>query len=127
MLKQRVPLEYVELLRRLYKAKVGRIKLDQVSKEFTIDKRAKQGDPMSPNGFDSVLEDYFWAFKPKWKSSNFGIDFGQRRLTNLRFADDILLVAKALEESNVVIADVARAGVPHGLLMHLGKRKFSQT
>ena len=74
----------------------------------------KQGDPLSPILFNAVLEKMFRTIKAKWVDSKTGIDFGHRRLANLRFADDILLIAPSLQKLKDMIRDLAHAGAPCG-------------
>eukprot|EP00959_Pyramimonas_sp_CCMP1952_P390501 8183210-Pyramimonas_sp.AAC.1 len=61
----------------------------------------KQGDPLSSHLFNAVLEHVFLQVKPSWERKGFGIKLGHgrhTRLTNLRFADDVLLLAPNLRQ-----------------------------
>ena len=59
--------------------------------EFKIERGVRQGDPISPKLFTSLLEDIFQELD--WESK-YGIKLNGFRLTNLRFADDVVLFAK---------------------------------
>ena len=48
---------------------------------------------------------------------------GGRRLTNLRFADDVLLVAESAAKLQEMLADLADAAAQVGLELHFGKTK----
>ena len=59
--------------------------------EFKIERRVRQGDPLSRKLFTSLLEDIFQELD--WESK-YGIKLNGFRLTNLRFADNVVLFAK---------------------------------
>ena len=65
------------------------------SRKFGITRGTKQGDPMSPSLFNAVLETVFQKLKQRWDKQQFGIAFNNStgQLSNLRFADDVILVA----------------------------------
>lgn len=70
----------------------------------------KQRDPLSSLSFNSVLEDIFRKLKGKWRSTRNGIRVSDaesdERLTNLRFADDVMLVASSLDDLALLIGDM---------------------
>ena len=49
-----------------------------------------------------------------------------RKMTNLRFADDILLTARTLPQIKKMLGDVADAAGKVGLELHPGKAKILQ-
>ena len=56
-----------------------------------------------------------------------GIKLGintDERITNLRFADDVLLAARSLNVLEMMVADMKRAVAEVGLEMHFGKTKM---
>eukprot|EP00973_Karenia_brevis_P070325 9775396-Karenia_brevis.AAC.1 len=85
---QGVPICYVSVLARLYKNQTGRVVGQALSKPFSIDRGTKQGDPISPNLFNSVLEDIVRPLQQKWRHKGYGINVDGDLLCNLRFADD---------------------------------------
>ena len=92
---------YVGLLSRLYDSQRASVRADSVSREFDIRRGTKQGDPISPIIFNSVLEEVMRKVKAKWHSKQYGMKLGytsETTLTNLRFADDILLTGRSLPQ-----------------------------
>eukprot|EP00973_Karenia_brevis_P089420 12397673-Karenia_brevis.AAC.1 len=73
LLAQGVPTPYVELLSVLYSNKVGHVVGRSTSKAFKIGRGTKQGDPLSPSLFNSVLEFAMQEVTSKWKKKRWGI------------------------------------------------------
>ena len=110
------------MLKSLYSESSAQIALDKTSKEFPILRGVKQGDPLSPILFNAVLEDIFRDIKKKWL--DFGIKIDQSandQLTNLRFADDVLLVASSREQAVKMLDDLMEAARLRGLEIHPDK------
>ena len=85
---------YLDLLMEMYQDQTGAV---PGSEKFSIQRGVRQGDVLSPLLFNAVLED---AIR-KWnlKLTNEGLRLGQdTRLTNLRYADDIMIFATSREE-----------------------------
>jgi hypothetical protein len=94
--KMGVPLVYIRTLALMYRDQSGEIITDKVSKRFKIRRGTKQGDPLSPKIFNAVLEKVLHDPQNQWRSKGWGVQVGadeSSRLCNLRFADDLLLVA----------------------------------
>ena len=101
------------MLSKLYKGQRASVQCDVTSRELLILKGTKQGDPISFFIFNSVLEEVMRKVKGKWASNKYGRQLGygpDSVLTNLRFADDILLVARSLPQLQQIIADVRSEG-----------------
>ena len=127
MLAHRVPPVYVDLLSRLYQDQRATIQCDCKSREFYIRKGTKQGDPISPIIFNCVLDEVLRTVKRKWSLKKFGMQLGHtdlRTMTNLRFADDILLIGRTLPQIKQMIADIAVEGAKVGLELHPDKTKI---
>jgi hypothetical protein len=65
--------------------------------------------------------------KSKWHTKGWGMQLGcgtSSLLTNLRFADDILLVGRSLHQVKAMLADVIREGALVGLELHPDKTKI---
>ena len=123
---QNVPNVYTRILARLYANQTANIVTDKVSKSFRIGRGTKQGDPISPKLFNAVLERAFGRAKERWRHKNYGVQMtgGQEeRITNLRFADDVLLIATTREHLHNMIGDLVECTEEVGLEMHLGKRR----
>ena len=120
---------YVHTLSKLYQGQRACIQSDAQSRYFPIMKGTKQGDPISPIVFNSVLEEVMRDVKMKWSNKKYGLQlgYGGETLTNLRFADDIVIIARTLPQIKQIIADVAAASAKSGLKLHPEKPKFSTT
>ena len=98
-----------EKLAQLYRGQTAKIITDRESKEFDIGRRTKQGDPLSPKLFNAVLEQAFARAKGKWRSRGWGLRIEgstEQRLSNLRFADDVLLIAESEHQLQEMIGDL---------------------
>ena len=65
--------------------------------------------------------------KEKWSQKKYGIQLSQAsstNLTNLRFADDILLVGRSLPQIKAMLSDVAAAAAEVGLDLHPDKPRY---
>ena len=122
--KQNVPDEYINLLQKLYAQQSATVQTDCQSRGFAIERGTKQGDPLSPVLFNAVLEDVMEPLTRKWRNEGCCINIGDHCLTNLRYADDVLLVATSLEQLRTMIADVAVGVAKCGLELHPGKTKI---
>jgi hypothetical protein len=127
MIAQGVPAVYVETLAALYKNQVGKIVADKTSKPFKIDRGTKQGDPLSPQLFNAVLERTFRGIQERWRKKGWGVQISEESiglLCNLRFADDVLLIAQSRRQLAGMIEDLILATRQVGLELHAGKTKI---
>ena len=93
---QGVEQSFIALLAMLYNHQTGRV---QGSQNFGINRGVKQGDVISPMLFSAGLE----LALSRWKLSlgNRGLDVGGvsgERLTNVRYADDLIVYATSCSE-----------------------------
>ena len=126
LLNQGVSPRYIKLLAHLYKGQVGHISSEVLSRGFRIERGTKQGDPMSPALFNAVLEEVMRECQTGWRRKGWGVHVGdslERRLTNLRFADDLLLLAASRAQVKHMLQDLINAAQKAGLEIHLGKTK----
>ena len=76
---------------------------------FEIKKGTKQGDPLSSLLFNMVLQKALEDDIPRWQKKNgMGICSGDSHhdcLTNLQFADDVLLFASTKEQLQKMLCD----------------------
>ena len=74
----------------MYRKAKAYVKIDRKKGPvFKITNGMKQGDPLSSNLFNCVLEEIFR--KMDWEGK--GIKIGGEYLNNLRFADNIILIS----------------------------------
>ena len=78
---------------------------------------------MSPKLFNSVLQRVFRPLMEKWAEEGGGLEVGGKRLTNLRFADDVLLIAQSAGKLESMLEDMAGGAAEVGLQVHFGKKQ----
>jgi hypothetical protein len=109
---QGVPDTYLQVLRRLYAGQSGIVRGSNCV--FDITRGVKQGDVLSPMLFNSGLEPAMRNWKQSLKSH--GLHVGAvDRLTNIRYADDLLLFAKSWKELvemlELLVVELNRVGL----------------
>ena len=124
---QLVPKGYIDILRNLYENQSAQVKTDKMSRKFTIQKGTKQGDPLSSMLFNSLLEKMMSTVKDRISSKKYGIQMGtsdSSRITNLRFADDVLLIGRSLPQVAAMLEEVYVEAQACGLQLHPEKTKI---
>ena len=111
--------KYISILSQIYNQNYAKIKTEREGKPFLLERGVKQGDPISPKLFTAVLEDIFRNLK--WDKQ--GININGRKLSNLRFADDIVLFASSARELQGMIDDLNTQSKSVGLTMNSTKTK----
>ena len=127
MVDQGVSTNYTTLLSKLYNNQTATVKTDCESRPFSIERGVKQGDPLSSLLFNCVSESLMRKLKDKWESKEWGIPLQphtKARLTNLRFADDILLTATSLTHLTHMLSDLEMLANTVGLHIHPDKTKI---
>ena len=134
MSEQGIPEEYITITQRLYVKQKMQIKVeDKSSRMFEVQKGVKQGDPISALLFICVLNKAIKAAKERWGRANrmrrqsmmgIVIDDTENPLSNLRFADDIVLISQSREDAIKVLYDVQHEAAKLGLRLHAGKTKI---
>ena len=93
---------YISFLKKIYKNQKASVQTDEESNIFDILKGTKQGDPLSSQLFNTVLQYSLKDDIQRWqKKKGMGIylsDHDHDCLTNLRFADDVILFATSKEQ-----------------------------
>lgn len=116
----RVDYRYTKLIYNIYKNATMVVKLRENTERIPIRRGVRQGDTMSPKLFTAVLE---YAFKRlKWEEK--GINIDGKRLTNLRFADDIVLTADNLGDTRAMLQELQQVCAEVGLHINISKTKF---
>ena len=118
---------YVKLLQKLYKQQEGTVLTDKESEVFPIKKGTKQGGPLSSLLFNTVLQCSLENNLVKWQEIKKGIrlsDKAEDCLTNLRFADDVLLFSTSLGKLRDMLCDFKVSTEAVGLGIHPDKTKI---
>ena len=101
---------------------------DEESNMFEIRKGTKQGDPLSSSLFNMVLQNSLKDDIQRWqKKKGMGIYLSDNDLdclTNLRFADDVLLFASSKEHLQRMLCEFKRSTEKVGLRIHPEKTKI---
>ena len=99
----------ISLLKKLYRDQKASVLTDEESNMFEIKKGTKQGNPLSSLFFNMVLQKALEDDIPRWqKKKGMGIYLGDNDhdcLTNLRFADDVLLFASSKEQLQEMLCE----------------------
>ena len=119
-----MPTAYVKLCKALYTCQVGKVVTQVESRTFAIKRGTKQGDPMSPKLFNAVLQSVFEPLVAKWAAQGGGVqDQEGRQLTNLRLADDVLLMTGSPQHLQNMVGDLVGKSATVGLQLHYGKTR----
>ena len=114
---------YIALLRLLYSGQRGVVS-DGLT--FDINRGVRQGDVLSPLLFNAVLEQALRLWKRSLSSHGFALvpSSSAERLTNVRYADDILLLAKSLPEALQMLESIAAILKTFGLDLNASKTRI---
>ena len=119
--------EYISLLKKIYKDQKSSVQTDVESNMFEIKKGTKQGDPLSSLLFSTVLQNSLKEVTQRWqKKKGMGIYLSDRDhdcLTNLRFADDVLLFATSKDQLQKMLYESKESTEKVGLRIHPEKTK----
>ena len=100
---------------------------DEESETFDIQKGSKQGDPLSSLLFNTVLQYALKNVVQKWQKKGMGIYLSDQErdcLTNLRFADDVMLFATSKGQMQNMMCEFKEATEKVGLTIHPNKTKI---
>ena len=113
------------LLKRLYTNQEATVRTEfGETDNINIGKRVRQGCILSPLLFNIYAENIMREALEEWES---GISIGGRMLTNMRYADDTILLAGTSEDLIELVERVRRASEKAGLYLNVVKTKVILT
>ena len=94
---QGVPRPYLKILSAIYRKQIGRLGADNI---FDIKRGVRQGDVLSPLLFNAGLEMVMRRWQTRLRDHGLKLEPGcrSRRLSHVRFADDLIVYANSLGE-----------------------------
>ncbi|GFO20053.1 endonuclease-reverse transcriptase [Plakobranchus ocellatus] len=92
---------------------------NQISEAFEIQREVRQGDPISPKLFITIIEHVF-----KESDLKYGINIDGEYLRDLKFADDVALCTEKEEEMEEHLERLNSETKQIGLKIHKGKTKY---
>ena len=111
---------YINIIRDAYTNRTAQIQTDVLSRKIDINKGVRQGDTLSPNLFTAALQEIFKRVDFEGK----GIKIQGERLSNLRFADDIVLFSQSIKELQEMITLLNDEGKKDGMKLNKEKTKI---
>ena len=117
----RIDCRYIEVLKCLYNNATMSVRVqEQSTKAIPLRRGVRQGDVISPKLFTAAMEDAFKLLE--WQG--LGININGEYITHLRFADDIVVMAKSMEELSMMLDGLDRVSQRVGLKMNMDKTKI---
>ena len=117
---QGIESSYINILNEIYLKATSVIRLHEDSNEIKLSRGVRQGDSISPNLFNACLEDVVFR---RMELEGKGINIDGKTLTNLRFADDLVLFAHTAIDLQALLEDLNNKSTDAGLKIHTGKTK----
>jgi len=120
LIDEKIDVKYIRIIKSIYENSNASIKLESLGREFKIRRGVRQGDPLSPKLFNSVLQSVFLKFK--WESKGFNLN--GKKISNIRFADDSLLIAETKDELLEMLHELKEKSEEVGLTINWNKTKI---
>jgi len=121
MMEMRYPLHLIDLLAKLYRKQRDKVKVAvTLSEWFCAKKGVRQGCVLSPYLFNMLAEMVMRNTLDKFQG---GLQIGGRIVTNLRYADDINLLATSEAKLQALVNRVDRVSRKCSLLINVDKTK----
>jgi hypothetical protein len=122
MLDMGYPSHLVSLLANLYKKQSAQVKVaNSITEWFRVSKGVRQGCILSPYLFNIVAE---MAMRKALEGYKGGFRIGGKIINNLRYADDIALIATSEEELQELLDRLVVASREYGLRLNTNKTKI---
>ncbi|EYC27241.1 hypothetical protein Y032_0009g600 [Ancylostoma ceylanicum] len=122
---EHVPWKIVRLLQATYNGSSSSVRIkNELSEEFPIKTGVRQGDVISPQLFNIVVD----AIMKKVFDGRSGVQYGDNQfLTDLMFADDSAIFAETDTEATDIISSIAEVAESYGLRINGDKTKIMTT
>ena len=115
------PLHLIDLLAKLYKKQLAKVKVaGTLSEWFRVKKGVRQGCVLSLYLFNILAE---IVMRETLDGFQGGLQIGGRMITNLRYADDIILLATSEAELQELVDHLDRVSRKYSLLINVDKTK----
>ena len=125
MLEMGYPAHLVNLLAKLYSKQKAKVRVaGTLSHGFRVKRGVRQGCVLSPHLFNILAE---MVMREALEGFDGGIQIGGRRVTNLRYADDIILLARSEIELQEMVDRLDTASKKYSLLINEEKTKTMTT
>ena len=111
--------KYINIIKETYTEGTAQVRKKMHSGKIKIMKEVRQGDTLSLVMFTEAVEEIF-----KRINIETGININGVRLSNLRFADDIILFAESEEKLKVMLEDLNNEGKRDGMKLNKKKTKI---
>jgi len=98
-----------------------------VSHNFAIRRGVKQGCPLSPGLFNAILQFVMQKLQDQIRQLGIGLNIHDQHLSNLRFADDILLLATSQDDAICMLEILVLELEEIGLILNPNKTKMLTT
>ncbi|KIH60572.1 reverse transcriptase [Ancylostoma duodenale] len=115
-----IPSVYIHLLEQCFSNTSTTIQLFDRKLEVPIERGVRQGDTISPKLFTTALQ--YAMSQLDWEDKGYLID--GKKISNLRFPDDIVLVANNTAEMETMVNELIVAGLKIGLEMNMSKTQL---
>ena len=111
--------KYINIIKETYAEGTAQLRTEKLSGKTKIMKGVHQGDRLSPEMFTVVVEEIF-----KRMNIEYGININGVRLSNLRFANDIIFFSESEEKLKDMLEDLNNEGKRDGMKLTKKKAKI---
>ena len=115
------PSHIIELMKSLYSESTAVVRLSSgTTDKIEMRKGVRQGCPISPPMFNLYTEK---IMRDSADRCDIGLTVSGKRVNNLRYADDTVLLAETEQDLERLLHEVNRSGEEFGLKLNVGKTK----
>ena len=114
------PLHLIDLLAKLYRKQLAKVKIAGGSERFRVKKGVRQVCVLSPYLFNILAE---MVMRETLDGFQGGLQIGGRMITNLRYANNVILLATSEAELQELVDRLDRVSRKYSLLINVDKTK----